>query len=81
MKQQGYPESMQNNRLVEQAWNQAYKPVILSEEFDKLGMRIGKRERGDILYGPNAPEDIKQAGTDEKTGQYDPCVQSSRWTR
>ena len=35
-------------------------------------MRIGKRERGDILYGPNAPEDIKKAGTDEKTGQYDP---------
>ncbi|HEY6063656.1 MAG TPA: peptidyl-prolyl cis-trans isomerase, partial [Chitinophagaceae bacterium] len=33
---------------------------------------IGKRERGDILYGPNAPEDIKKAGTDEKTGQYDP---------
>ena len=72
MKQQGYPESMAKQQSVDQAWNQHINRVILGEEFDKLGMRIGKRERGDILYGPNAPEDIKKAGTDEKTGQYDP---------
>ena len=72
LKQQGYPESMAKQQALEQAWNQHVNKELLGEEFDKLGMRIGKRERGDILYGPNAPEDIKKAGTDEKTGLYDP---------
>jgi peptidyl-prolyl cis-trans isomerase D len=72
MKQQGYPEAMAKQQALEQAWSQHVNRIILSEEFDRLGMRIGKRERGDILYGPNAPDDIKKAGTDEKTGLYDP---------
>ena len=72
LKQQRYPEAMAKQQALEQAWSQHVNRVLLGEEFDKLGMRIGKRERGDILYGPNAPEDIKKAGTDEKTGQYDP---------
>jgi peptidyl-prolyl cis-trans isomerase D len=72
LKQQGYPEGMAKQQAVEQAWNQEVNRQILSEEFNKLGMRIGKRERGDILYGPNAPDDIKKAGTDEKTGIFDP---------
>jgi peptidyl-prolyl cis-trans isomerase D len=72
MKRQGYPEAYAKQQAFEQAWSQEINRVVLSSEFDKLGMRIGKRERGDILYGPNAPEDIKKAGTDEKTGQYDP---------
>jgi peptidyl-prolyl cis-trans isomerase D len=72
MKQQGYPEAMAKQQALEQAWNQEVNRLLLGAEFDKLGMRIGKRERGDILYGPNAPEDIKKAGTDETTGQFDP---------
>lgn len=72
LKQQGYPEAMAKQQAFERAWTQHVNRELLTEEFDKLGMRIGKRERGDILYGPNAPEDIKKAGTDEKTGQYDP---------
>lgn len=72
LKQQGYPEAMAKPQALEQAWTQHVNRELLGEEFDKLGMRIGKRERGDVLYGPNAPEDIKKAGTDEKTGLYDP---------
>ncbi len=72
LKQQGYPDAMAKQQALERAWTQHVNRELLSAEFDKLGMRIGKRERGDILYGPNAPEDIKKAGTDEKTGQYDP---------
>ncbi len=72
LKQQGYPEAMAKQQGIEQAWSQHVNRILLGDEFDKLGMRIGKRERGDILYGPNAPEDIKKAGTDEKTGLYDP---------
>jgi len=42
----------------------------LGSEFSKLGMKIGKKELGDILYGPNMPGDLKQQLTDENG--YDP---------
>jgi peptidyl-prolyl cis-trans isomerase D len=72
LKQQGYPEFMAKQQAIEQAWEQQVSLSLLEEEFSRLGMGIGKRERGDILFGPNAPEELKKAGTDEKTGQYDP---------
>ena len=57
---------------VDQTWNQEITRLLYREELNRLGMQIGKKERGDILYGPNAPDDIKQAGTDPNTGIYDP---------
>jgi peptidyl-prolyl cis-trans isomerase D len=70
MKQQGYPASMASSQAVEQAWNQEVNGVLLQGEFDKLGMKIGKKELGDILYGPNMPADLKQQLSDENG--YDP---------
>jgi peptidyl-prolyl cis-trans isomerase D len=72
MKQQGYPAAMANQQAMEQAWNQSVSRILLESEFSKLGMRISKKELGDILYGPNAPEDLKKQFTDEATGQYNP---------
>lgn len=71
-KQQGYPiNAATTQTIVEQIWNQEVSRVLFQSEFDKLGMRISKKEKGDILYGPNAPDVIKKAGTDEN-GIYDP---------
>ncbi|MBI5858285.1 MAG: SurA N-terminal domain-containing protein [Sphingobacteriales bacterium] len=71
-KQQGYPVNAgMTQNVVEQTWNQEVSRILFQIEFDKLGMRIGKKEKGDILYGPNAHEIIKKAGTDEN-GNYDP---------
>lgn len=71
MKQQGYPggDALRQQALT-QAWDQEVSRIVLKEEFDKLGISIGKKELGDILYGPNAPSDLKQQFTDEKTGQF-----------
>ncbi|MCY7310270.1 MAG: peptidyl-prolyl cis-trans isomerase, partial [Chitinophagaceae bacterium] len=44
--------------------------IVLQDELDKLGMKIGKKELGDILYGPNMPADLKQQLSDENG--YDP---------
>ncbi len=75
-KQQGYPApppSRLQKDALDQTWNEETNRLILREEFRRLGMRIGKKERGDIVYGPNsAPEFIKRLGTDDKTGMYDP---------
>ncbi len=73
MKQQGYPQGASTTQqAVEQAWNQSVNRILLNAEFDKLGMQISKKELGDILYGPNAPEDLKKQFADEATGQYNP---------
>jgi peptidyl-prolyl cis-trans isomerase D len=73
MKQQGYPQGPSTTQqAVEQAWNQSVNRILLNAEFDKLGMQISKKELGDILYGPNAPEDLKRQFADEATGQYNP---------
>lgn len=72
MKAQGYPQTPGlYSQALEQAWNQQVSLSLLEEEADKLGIIVGKKELGDVLYGPNAPEDFKKAGTDEK-GNYDP---------
>ncbi len=75
MKQQGYPESPSlSQQANDQTWNQEIIQLLLNEQFGKLGMRIGKKELGDILYGPNAPEDLKKQPQfiDEATGQFNP---------
>ncbi len=69
---QGYPESpMLRQQAVQQAWDQEINVQLLNGEINKLGMRIGSKERGDIMFGPDAPQDIKSAGTDDN-GNYDP---------
>ncbi len=70
MVQQGYPQSAAAQQAIEQAWSQEVNKVLLSAEFDKLGLQITKKELGDILYGKNAPQDLQRQFTDEATGQY-----------
>ena len=78
LKQQGYPAGAAlRQQAVDQAWNQEINQVLFSDQFDKLGIQIGKKEQGDILYGPNAPDDLKKQFTDEKTGQFNPIAAKS----
>src|SRR5215213_4662440 len=71
--QQGYkmgPESRQ--QIVESVWGQEVEQTVMSEEFEKLGLAISKKEMGDILFGTNPPPDFKQSFTDPNTGVYNP---------
>jgi len=70
LQQQGYPASMARQQAIDMAWGQEKDRIVMSSEFDKLGMQIEKKEVGDILYGPNAPQDLKQQFTDPQTGVY-----------
>ncbi len=70
MRNQGYPASMATSQAVDEVWKQEINNVVLQDELDKLGMKIGKKELGDILYGPNMPADLKQQLSDESG--YDP---------
>ena len=61
MKAQGYPQNASlTQQAMEQAWAQEINRLLLTDEYKKLGIEVGKKELGDILYGANAPQDIKQ---------------------
>lgn len=71
MRQQGYPSSPATTQMaIDNTWDQEVNRILMEEEFRKLGISVSKKELGDILYGPNAPEDLKNQFTDPKTGQY-----------
>lgn len=57
-------------QAMDAAWNDEVNGVIEDNELDKLGIKVGKKEMGDILYGPNAPADLKKLFTDTATGIY-----------
>lgn len=71
MKAQGYPQGAAlTQQALDQAWGQQVSSILLEQEFTKLGLEVGKKELGDILYGENAPQDLQQQFKDEKTGVY-----------
>ena len=71
MQQQGYPSGgATRQQAIDGAWNQELGRIVMASELEKLGMQIGKKEMGDILYGENAPQDLKQQFTDPQTGVY-----------
>lgn len=68
---QGYPVNDQTRQQIQEAvWNQEITESVMDNEYNKLGLAVGKKEMGDILYGQNPPQDLKQAFTDPKTGMY-----------
>lgn len=71
MIQQGYPQSEAlTQQAVSNAWNMEVNRILLETEMKKLGMQIGKKELGDILYGANPPADLRQRFSDPETGVY-----------
>ncbi|MES1216802.1 MAG: SurA N-terminal domain-containing protein [Bacteroidota bacterium] len=68
---QGYPMDDQGRQQVnESIWNQEVTKILGDEEFEKLGISVGKNEVNDILFGKNPPADLKQGFTDPKTNVY-----------
>ena len=71
-KQRGYPTNdamMQNIR--DNVWKQMIEDAVLSSDYADLGLDVSDREVNDMLVGPNAIQDVKQAFTDPKTGIFD----------
>ena len=71
-KNRAIPGAASRQQAIETAWNQELARIVMASELDKLGMQIGKKEVGDILYGANPPQDLKQQFTDPQTGAYNP---------
>jgi len=70
MQQQGYAGGETRFQAIENVWNGEVEQSLLSDEFEKLGMKVGKKELNDVLFGVNPPADIKKGFTDPATGQF-----------
>ena len=71
---QGYPvDPAFRQNLVNSVWDQMIDRSLVEAEASKLGIEVGKKERGDVFFGENAPQDFKSAGTGEN-GVYDPAL-------
>ena len=66
-KQQGYTQE----QLMENVWNGEVMQNIMDDQFEELGMTVGKKELTDLLFGTNPPQDLKQRFSDPNTGVYD----------
>jgi peptidyl-prolyl cis-trans isomerase D len=67
---QNYPVNEQlRNQIREGLWNEFVEDALMGDEYEKLGIKISDKEVGDILYGPNPPQMLKQQFTDS-TGVY-----------
>jgi peptidyl-prolyl cis-trans isomerase D len=67
---QGQLNDQVRQQIQDAVWNQEVTESVMGDEYSKLGLTVGKKEMGDILYGSNPPQELKQAFTDQKTGMY-----------
>ncbi len=70
MQQQGYAGGETRFQAIENVWNGEIEQALLTDEIDKLGMKVGRKELNEILFGANPPADIKKGFTDPETGQF-----------
>ena len=69
--QQRQPDDQAMGYLRDQAWNQTIYRMAFRPEWDKLGLTVSDDELVDMVQGDNISPGIKQAFTDQKTGQFD----------
>lgn len=75
LKRQQYYQGGEVGRqqAIEAAWNQEIARILLVGETDKLGMKIGKKELNDMLFGTHPHDYAKQYLGNPQTGEYDPA--------
>ncbi|GAB3331514.1 SurA N-terminal domain-containing protein [Hymenobacter humi] len=69
--QQRQPDEQALGFLRDQAWNQTIYRLAFKPEWEKLGLTVSDEELVDMVQGDNINPGIKQAFTDQKTGQFD----------
>src|SRR6478609_4088223 len=67
--QQEYTEA-QKHQTAEALWNEEVEQIIMTSEFNKVGIDVGKKEFNDYLFGQNPPQDLRQRFSDQQ-GNYD----------
>lgn len=67
----GAMNDMMRQNLQDNLWNQMVEEALMKDQYEKLGIYISDKEVGDILYGNNPPDQLRQQFVNKETGQYD----------
>lgn len=71
MQQQMYAsQGAQRDQLIVNVWEQSVDDIVMDQEYKKLGLQFTAKELNDLLFGPNAPQWLKNEFTDKATGQF-----------
>jgi peptidyl-prolyl cis-trans isomerase D len=65
------PGEREMTTLRQQAWDLLILRHAIEKEYDKLGVDVTIDEQTDMVYGKNVDENIRQAFTDQNTGEFD----------
>ena len=65
------PSEREMPTLRQQAWELLILRHAIQKEFKKLGIAVTTDELKDMVYGKNVDENIRQAFTDQNTGEFD----------
>ena len=68
-------------QIMQGVWDQMVAEKIISSEFDKLGLAFTPKEMSAIMFSDEAPQQLKQAFTDQQTGQYDVAKAQQWWAQ
>lgn len=60
-------------QIREQTWNQLINEMVLTPQYEKLGITCSPKELLDMVQGKNPHPQVKQAFTDPNTGQFNPA--------
>lgn len=75
-----YPNSGadQRNQIMQNVWDQMVAEKIVDEQFEDLGLTFTPKEMSATMFSEDAPAQLKQAFTNQQTGQYD-VEQAKQW--
>lgn len=78
--EQQYPNSGsgQRNQIMQSVWDQLVAEKIVEKQFKNLGITFTPKEMSAIMFSEDAPQQLKQAFTNQETGQYD-IEQAKQW--
>ena len=63
-------QGAQREQLISSVWEQSVDEIVMKQEYEKLGLKFTAKELNDLLFGPNAPQWLKNEFTDPATGQF-----------
>src|SRR5215212_2651308 len=66
-------------QIMQNVWDQMVAERIVASEFNKLGLDFTTKEMTATMFSDDAPQQLKQAFTDQQTGQYDVAKAQQWW--
>ena len=65
-----YGAQAKREQLIGNVWEQTVDEIVMNQVYEDLGLKFTPKELNDVLFGPNAPQWLKNEFTDKQTGEF-----------